>query len=602
MKNFSRVWILCFILVFFIPFFSVDTDSDSKPGFAPLNPGFLRYQNALKTREVLKVKDPGFQSGYVPYPVDLSHIKGTVDQRVRLNFPSKYDLRNHNKLTPVKNQGNCGSCWTFGTYASLESCLMPSLEDVDFSEQHLNANHGFDYAECWGGNIYISTAYLARWEGPYSEQHVKYPYAVNHTNNTSTFLAKHVQRVIFLPNRCGPDIVLGTNGDGIEEGYEPVPRDPVDNDTVKWFIVNYGAVAAGMYWDSYSYNGSTNGFYYNDGTDMNHAIALVGWDDDFPASSFRERPAGKGAFLVKNSWSNLWGDGGYFYISYYDTALTTDASFNNAEKENNYQTIYQYDPFGQTASFGGQKNTYWGANIFKVINPQPVAAVSFYVNDKNVKYEIFVYENVKGSNPVDGTLAAEKKGSFIYAGYYTVKLNSLVPVNTGERFSVVVKLTNPTYKYPVPVEAPIEDYASGVRANPGESYVSSNGTDWTDITQFSSESNVCIKAFTSFSPQSIVKIDAQRKTEHAWLIKKDYGVLNIMMENITQVPVSRVEVHRKSGEEPSMVVGEVNSAEFLQGTCVFYDKFLDDGKIYTYQVKVYDLSGLLCGKSDFSTI
>ena len=65
-----------------------------------------------------------------------------------------------------------GSCWAFATFASLESYFKPG-ESLDLSENNLkntlsNAySEGFDYDE--GGNMLMSTAYLARWSGPVAE-------------------------------------------------------------------------------------------------------------------------------------------------------------------------------------------------------------------------------------------------------------------------------------------------------------------------------------------------------------------------------------------------------------------------------------------------
>jgi C1A family cysteine protease len=52
-------------------------------------------------------------------------------------------------------------------------------------------------------------------------------------------------------------------------------------------------------------------------------VLIVGWDDAFPASSFRSghRPPGDGAFLIKNSWGADWGDKGFAWVSYHDATI-----------------------------------------------------------------------------------------------------------------------------------------------------------------------------------------------------------------------------------------------------------------------------------------
>jgi C1A family cysteine protease len=121
---------------------------------APVNPAFL---DAI-SNAAFQVQQQGVEAyslGLIPSPHDLSHLKGQALSIIPLvvGFPASYDLRILGKLTPVRDQGACGSCWSFATYGSLESMLMPA-EEWDFSENSLKNTHGFDLGHCDGGNAY----------------------------------------------------------------------------------------------------------------------------------------------------------------------------------------------------------------------------------------------------------------------------------------------------------------------------------------------------------------------------------------------------------------------------------------------------------------
>jgi len=105
---------------------------------APLNPAFVRFQEQ-------GYPEPGVTgeaTGYIPSPLDLSHLSHTSIATMD-PLPTSYSLVSAGRVTPVKNQGSCGDCWAYGAYGSLESILMPG-EQRDFNELHLNENHGFD--------------------------------------------------------------------------------------------------------------------------------------------------------------------------------------------------------------------------------------------------------------------------------------------------------------------------------------------------------------------------------------------------------------------------------------------------------------------------
>lgn len=446
------------------------------PVFAPVNPDFEDYLKQSTSGRIQSYDMDGYALGAVPPPVDLSHMKNEAVPGLQvLALPASYDLRAVGKLTAVRNQGNCGSCWSFGTYSSLESCLMPG-EVWNFSENNLKNLSGFDVPCCDGGNHYMSTAYLARWDGPVNESSDPYNDS-SCTSPTGLPAQKHVQQVLFLPNRSSS----------------------TDNAVIKQAVMDHGAVYTHMYWASSSYNSSYAAYYYSGTSAINHAVCIVGWDDNFDKSRFPTAPPANGAFIIRNSWGTSWGQSGYFYISYYDSKIGRDnAVFCGNSPTDNYDRIYQYDPLGWVSSLGYNNETGWFANVFTSAQHGEIAAYSFYAGAPGAAYEAYVYLS-PNSGPINTTAgwSAFQAGTLTFGGYHTVTFDTPVTVAAGQKFSVVVKMTTPGYKYPIPFETPAGGYSSEATASPGQSYISSRGTSWTDLTSSYTNANVCLKGFVN---------------------------------------------------------------------------------------------------------
>jgi C1A family cysteine protease len=393
-----------------------------------------------------------------------------------------YDLRNEDKLPPVQNQGQAGDCWTFATIGSLESCLLSNVT-ANFSENNLKDLSGFDIGWNDGGFYEMSTAYLASWLGPVNSTDDPYneTSGVSPTNLTTT---AHVQDVLVLPSRTSP----------------------LDNDDIKSALETYGAVGTYMEMDDSYMDKSTYGYYYNGTATYDHAVDIIGWDDNYSRYNFNIVPPGDGAFIVRNSWGTEWADGGYFYVSYYDTSLGTEASkkfssdnfvFLDAEPVNNYNKIYQYDPLGWTDSIGYGKNTSWIANIFNSTGNDQLAAASFYIPAMNSTYTLNVYKNVSVGNPTSGILVDNQSG-ILNMGYWTIKLNQLTQLATNSLFSIVLKLTTPGDVSNILIQDKVPDYSSNATSAPNISFCSSNGESWYDLNNMNA--TACLKAFTILPP------------------------------------------------------------------------------------------------------
>lgn len=453
---------------------------------APLNPEFVKYMGDYKAGKLKLMTDEGYPLGEIPPTFILP--KSTVKKTNDAVPPSSYDLRiaSPARLTGIRNQLSCGSCWSFATFGSLESCQQTQAYSLaaepNYSENNLKNLNGFDRECCSGGNNQMSTAYLVRWDGPIYESDDSYNGDVPNLCSSTAGLTvrKHIQDVIWIPAR-------GTSGN----------TDIGDNTALKNAVMDYGAVYVSMQWSNTYYN-STNKAYYRNGTvtDGGHAICIVGWDDDFAASNFTATPAGNGAFLVRNSWGTTWGYSGYFYVSYYDNAFgrSQNAVFHGFESPTNYSKIFQYDPLGCISSLGYGDNDAYCANVFTSPSNASLQAVGTYALANGTSYEVKIYKNV-ASTPDTGTLVATKSGTFATAGYHTVVLDSPISLTSGEVFAVAFYLNTPSYNYPLPMEYKIDGFSSSASASAGQSYTANSSTSWEDLKGFDTSANICIKAY-----------------------------------------------------------------------------------------------------------
>jgi C1A family cysteine protease len=417
-------------------------------------------------------------------PIVGEPVESLPGDWAREKQPSSYDLRTSGLVTPVRDQGySYETCWAFATFASLESNLLINeglTEDFDFSERALAFND-FDW-DCYdGGNMYISSAELTAARDPFAES--EYPYSR-------------------MPTNPGVEGTLDT----IRYYVRETPVYDTANE-IKNAIMTRGALFTSFYANSAYFNDTTPAdaeyYYYpaSGGAHANHAVAIVGWDDDVSRTLFTGaggNPPADGAWLIKNSWGTGWHGDGYFWLSYHDKYMLPGegglygASFSDAVPQPQaYKTVYEYDDFGYV--WGRATST--AVNAFTPTAEEDLAAVNFWTVLDGDQYDLRIYDDFSiTSGP--STLLARETGTMANWGNHTVDLTDPVSLTTGDDFFVYLEITGGG-DYPMAADGAFAGYSSNCTANPGESYYRWNGS-WYDLNVEypQDEANFCIKALT----------------------------------------------------------------------------------------------------------
>ena len=215
-----------------------------------------------------------------------------------------------------------------------------------------------------------------------------------------------------------------------------------------------------------------------------HMIALVGWDDDFPADYYNFPAEENGAWYAQNSFSTSWGNNGFMWVSY----EIWKAEMYSLRVSPYYTHVESYDS-GWTESIA-TGNATTTANVFYYSGT--IGAVGTFLLEEGENLHLDIYDGRFGE------LLYSQDASFIYKGYDTIVLDE--PVTVDGEFTVSI-----TYDAPAPVDGEthdLENYAYIlVISEPGQSYVLLDG-EWYDLTEETTSellgtdfvaNNACIK-------------------------------------------------------------------------------------------------------------
>ncbi len=389
-------------------------------------------------------------------------------------FPAKYDLRERERISSVRNQLQYGTCWGFAAVSALESSLLPE-QNSTFSVDHMVLANSYHVNLYDGGDYTMGMAYLAAWQGPVYEKDDPYGDA---KTDTKLKPVAHVQEMRVIDGK--------------------------DYEAIKKAVFLYGGVQSSLYSTIQSayasddnYNRATASYCYIGTRKPNHDVVIIGWDDNYPKENFNTHLEGDGAFICQNSWGENFGDKGIFYVSYYDTNIGThNVVYSRLESVDNYDHIYQSDLCGWVGKIGYEKESIYGANVFTAKHDEEVTAASFYATGANSKYELYVVSDFKNTASFSNAIKVAA-GSLEQAGYYTIDFEHPVPVNEGDEYAVLLYISTPDSLHPLAIE-----YDSGNEAlqdvdlNDGEGYISYNGKTFINVKE-KQDCNLCIKAFTN---------------------------------------------------------------------------------------------------------
>jgi len=385
----------------------------------------------MAPRAIRQVSDVPQHMGFIPPDVDLSHIRATMPDSAQ-PLASRFDWRESGGISPVKNQGACGSCYAFAALANFEArVLIDGGGAIDLSENHAKECDWYG-SSCNGGN-FDRMAHLFSSQGTVLEACDPYV-AADVACNTSCPFSKTMLdwRIISTDQAASADVL-------------------------KAYLQTYGPVYTSMYagngdaWgiEFQNYDGSYT-MHYTGMQPSNHAVMIVGFDDDLPHAG------GSGAWIVKNSWGSYWGgpcgygtEDGYFTIAYGSARMGGWSSFIYDWQDHDPNgTLLYYDEAGYASAVGYGNPTCWGLVKFVAPEDLTLQRVEFWTLDVTEDVDVYIYDDFSGST-TSNLLASELNKKKKNAGYHSVELSTQVDVSSGDDIYAVVKIRDESYFYPM---------------------------------------------------------------------------------------------------------------------------------------------------------
>jgi len=225
----------------------------------------------------------------VSSPTAIAETPRSSEEGDQQELPAAFNWCDLGGCTPVRDQGQCGSCWAFATVGSLElNIKIQEGQAEDLSEQYLVSCNELSWG-CnggWWGHDYHTSMVPQGEEGAGAVLEAAFPYVARDDPCAPPHHHEYqLQSWAYVAGEWAVAPVLD----------------------IKRAIYENGPVAAAVCVNS-AFQSYAGGLFTGPGCSVvNHAVVLVGWDDDQGES---------GVWYLRNSWGADWGEGGYMRIGY----------------------------------------------------------------------------------------------------------------------------------------------------------------------------------------------------------------------------------------------------------------------------------------------
>lgn len=446
----------------------------------------------------------------------LWDIGGVAKENYSEVISERYDLRELGLVTDAKLQGKQNLCDTFACVAAMESnALVRGYGENDISEYQVG---------------YITDNIVTDGEAMIKGEGMKATADWWYIGTRSDFVVSSFMRGYALKSE---------EEFPFSQVREELPKEGVtfdgdlfidscycalitDTESVKRLIMKNGAVyalAAVACWGNPKIGDMDTGIAYlpeytNLSPRADHAVVLVGWDDNYSKDNFGITPPGDGAWIVKSSFGiKRYGDNGYWHISYYDAAFRDKQNVMSITVVDNreYDRIYQYD--------GGPGVCYLAGVTDTVINftaeeNEEITGIRIKPTNSTIRRSegitvwefesttahIMVYRGTfTGEVDEEDKPIYEQDYEVEYPGYQTVMLDKAIKLRENQQYYIRVTFDDPI-TYAMDGARAISGGIIVADANPGETYIKALDEEekgvWYDgikTPQGNPVSSVCLK-------------------------------------------------------------------------------------------------------------